>query len=421
MILITLFLSFQAAHAAVSFDEALRAAMTKHELVAQSRERVVQAEEKYSMAKSGPQPNIAFNATHLIQPKLENPLFREFSPERQTTTNLTLMQPLFRGFREFAALRQTRNFLDATKAEQMQMLADLYEMVATAYVQILAGEQDQRNLSDQLQISSDRVKNLQARAKRGESARNEPLSAQSQQAAVDAAFQLGISQLRSARESFVYLTGLPLDSVLEERDATKEPTVKALDFYLSRLETRPDIVAAREKVEAASEGVSIAKGAHWPSADLLGNYYFQRPEGFAEELEWDITFKLTFPIYEGGLRLAETRAAASVHRDAELELARLRRSASAQIRATHESLTLRVRHLDALKRSSELSRQNSQMLERDFRRGLTRNLEVQQALTDYGNARRGYDQARYAARLDLIKLEKAANILPAIVTEQAGK
>ncbi|MGE3680970.1 MAG: TolC family protein [Bdellovibrionales bacterium] len=401
-----------------TLEDALRSALKKNETVKQAHEKVVQAEELLDQAKSGPRPTLSFNATHMIQDVPRNPLSREFSPEEQTTSNLNLKQPLFRGLREFAALRQRHDLLEAERANEEGSLARLYEDVATTYFEVLAHQQDLRNLDDQRELYADRVKNLQARARRGESARNEPLSAQSAEAVVEAEIAVIQTKLRTAREHLALLTGLsPTTELADDKSEDEHLTdVDSLEKYLARISERPDMVAARKNAEAAEETVTIAKRAHWPSLDLIGNYYFQRP-GFMDEIDWDVQFKLTFPIYEGGLRVSETQQAASVHRERELGVARVRRTAEAEIKSLHENLSIRVRHLKALERATDLSRRNSQLLERDFRRGLARNIDVQAALAEYGVARRNYDQARYAARLDWVRLQRAAHRLPPAFSE----
>lgn len=397
-----------------TLEEAFQSALQKNEVVGQSRERVVQAEELVEQAESAPYPTLSFHASHLIQPQPKDPIAREFFPENQTTANFTLIQPLFRGFREFAALRARRNLLNSERQERLSTLNQLYERVATTFLDVLALEKDLENLKDQSEIYAARVKELVARGRRGESAPNEALTAQSTEATVLAEISMVTARLRTARESLHFLTNLPADAKLKDKE-TNISALKPLEDYLSRVDKRPDVIGAKEKVEAADEEVSIARGAHWPTADVVGNYYLIRPEGFMNQLDWDVKFQLTFPLFEGGLRQAQTREQSSKWRSAQLEYSKLRRQAETQIRALHDDLKMRENQLEALKRSAELSKRNYQALQRDYRRGLTRNIDVQLALTEFGITRRAYDQARFAARLDRIRLESAAAIFPAIL------
>lgn len=411
-------LGFSSLCQAVTLEEALQSALQKNESVGVDHESTVQVEEQVKQAKGSILPNIALNATHLTQPKPRDPAAAQFFPAEQTTVNFTLKQPLFRGFREFAAVRQRNNMLNARKQNEFLTKIQLYESVATSYLQVLALEQDLKNLKDQVDLNTERVKELQGRTRRGESRVSEGLTAQSAAAVLESDVQLVQSQLRSARENFAFITGLPADSTLV--DTSQEPTiiVKPVEEYLNRIEERPDIKVAKENFEAADEEVSIAKGGHWPTLDFLGNYYVKRPEGYLADMRWDAQFMFSLPLFEGGVSQSLVREAASKRGQSELLLQKLRRQMISEIRSLHENLRMRADQLKALKNASEISQRNYQVLQRDFRRGLSPNTDVQLALTDYRISRRSYDQARYAAQLDKIRLETAAAYVPQILEKE---
>ncbi|MBX3020089.1 MAG: TolC family protein [Bdellovibrionales bacterium] len=417
MISLLLSLSLSSA-SALTLNEAFQSALQKNELVGQSREDVKQAEELLTQATSAIFPTLKFATIYQVQELPTNPLAREFTPESQTTTYLTLTQPLFRGLREFAGRRQRRYNLSSEEQRRLNVLTELYRSVATSYLEVLAKEQDLKNLKEQKVLYAQRVKELLQRTRTGQSQQTEALTAQSQEASVDADIVVLEDALKTARENFAFVTGQPANASLEEEAKDGEaPRLKGLDDYLARVNDRPDIRGAEDRVRAAQAEVSIARGAHWPTADLTGNYYLARP-GFLSEINWDVQLKLELPIFEGGLRTSETRAAVSRLREAELELARLKRAASAEIRTLHQSLNLRVAQLAARRRASDLAEKNYQVLQREYRRGLTRNIEVQLGLTEFQQSRRTYDQARYQARLDLIRLDLASSFLPAAIRKE---
>ena len=412
--------SFKFAYA-LTLDEAFEAALQKNEGVKQANEHLIQSQEQLAQAKGSVYPDLSFNATYMLQPEPTDPVARQFFQEEQTTANFTLRQPLFRGFREFAGIRQRKNVLSAEKQNRIISLLKIYETVAISYLDVLALEQDLRNLAEQKKIYGERIKDLLGRTRRGESSSTEALTAQSTEAALDAEIKIVESKLSSARENFKYLTTLPNDSALADANVDKKSdtfALKPLDEYLSKIEQRPDVTSARERVEAAEEEVKIARGGHWPSLDLLGNYYVHRSEGYLSDMKWDVQLKFTLPLYEGGIVQSQTREASSKNRESELELNRLRRQAEADIRSLYEGLKNRTDQLAALQKSSELSEKTYQVLQRDFRRGLSRSIDVQLALTEFRIARRGYDQARFAAQLDWIRLQLASAQFPASLAKE---
>lgn len=402
---------------AISLDQAVESALKKNESVDQSLYQLRQAEEIVRQTKGAILPSLTLNGTHLIQPKVSDPVAAQFFPETQTTANLTLTQPIFRGLREFAALRRQKNLLSAQEQTHLTQMTDLYQKVAESYMQVLSLEQDLRNLEAQSKIYQVRIRDLQGRARRGESSTTETLTAQSTAAALDAELQIQNAKLRSARENFALLTGLPKETPLDEIDELDSMTPpKPLETYLARVDERPDVKNLKERSEAANEDVSIAKGAHWPTADFTGNYYLVRPDGYTKDMKWDVQFKVTLPLYEGGLRQSQVREANLKLGENNMALNQLRRQSEAEIRSLHEAVRIRSEQLKALKLASDLSEKNYQVLLRDSRRGLIRSIDVQLGLTEYRATRRAYDQARYEARLERVRLDIAAAFIPTILT-----
>ncbi len=421
VILLALFVSHFAAKNvfAVNLDQAVQSAVEKNESIAQSWSQLQQSEEYVRQIRGNIFPTVTLEGSYLRQPKLSDPIAANFFPEEQTTTNVKLKQPLFRGLREFNALERQKFLTSAEKQNYLLKTMDVYQQVTASYLEILSLQQDVRNIESQQKIYKDRVRDLLSRARRGESSSTEALTAQSTAAALDADFQIQSSKLRSARETFAVLTGLDSNSELTDfpENETSEP-LKPLSDYLARIEERPDLRISKSSAAAARETVSIAKGAHWPTVDFEGNYYLSRPKGFSEDLDWDVQVKATLPLFEGGSTQSQVRLASLQSGEKDLVVNQTRRKAEAEVKTLHDSLSMRVNQLKALKLASDLAEKNYQTLLRDSHRGLSRSLDVQLGLTEYRNSKRNYDQARYQARLDRIRLELAAGQIPTVINKE---
>jgi len=402
---------FRLEAAPISLEEAFKSSLAKHETVLQGREQLEQAEDRVAQLKGGIFPNVAFNVFHQIQPEPADPVAKSFSPGQQTTVNFAVSQPLFRGLREFAGLSQLKHLREAQEATQDQLITSLYQQVAGSYLQILSYDQDLKNLREQLEIYQKRAADLQGRAQRGESNQTDVISAQATYASLSAEVRLTEGQYEVARENFAFLTGLPRDSALTDPQISVGATLPPIEKYLGQIEKRPDVHAARERLEAGQKAVSVAWGAHLPTLDAVGNYYLKRP-GFLSDLKWDIGLRLTVPLFEGLATQAKVSEAISRRKEAELELARVRRMAQQEIRSLYERVKARLDHLTNLKKSAELSAKNSVLMQRDYRRGLNRNIDVQLALTEGRVAQRGFDQAYYSAQLEILQLQASAALGP---------
>lgn len=405
---------------AVNFQTVFQQALQKSEKVAQSHEGISQAEEKIRQTRGAVLPNLTFNGSHVRQQLPSDPFARQFSPEYQTGARLTLTQPIFRGMSEYAAYRQSKNNLNSQKHIDAMTRVQLYQDVATNYFNILSLEADIRNMREQTALYGQQVKDLQNRTRRGESNVTEALTAQSALASLEAEIQLVTGQLAAARELFSFFTGLDPQSELDDvsKNGNQIATMlKDVNSYVNRVEERPDVQSAKELVKAAEEQVRVERGGHLPQLDAVGNYHLRRPVVFLEDIKWDVELRLTFPLFEGGARQARVREAASKKHVQDLELARLRRGAVQQIRSLYQSLQVRMQQVQSLEKTVSIAEKNYQVLQREFRNGLVRSVDAQVALNQFRIARRTYDQARYAAQIDLASLEAAAFLVPVEVVQ----
>ncbi len=146
----------------------------------------------------------------------------------------------------------------------------------------------------------------------------ESLVASSEEQAIDAA-----KQLRSAQIALAVLLGKGPDRAREiSRPALLQPAAVALPSVLPAelLGRRPDLVAARWRVEAAGKSIDASKTRFYPNLNLtaaagtqalLGDAIFGAPSRF-----FNIAPTLSLPIFDGGRLRADLDA-----RDADYDLA----------------------------------------------------------------------------------------------------
>jgi outer membrane protein len=388
----------------LDLDQSFQAAVRLSETVSDQSQQILQADERISQTRGNLFPTVSGSASYLIQQAPSDPVAQSFFPTSQPNIKVSASQPLFRGLREFAALRQANRLAEAQGHNKGMVLMQLYNDVAQNFFMLLGYDQEMTNLKTQLKLYQDRIDELKLRTRTGQSSASDALTAEASQAVVQAQLKQINRDYKATWEVFSFLTGFSSDIQLTYKlDISKED--RPLDFYTKRLDERPDIKAAIEKVEAAEEGVSIAKGAHLPSADLLGNYYFLRPSGVFSEIRWDLQATLTIPIFSGGIIQSQVHQATSQRIQADLALSRVRRVAEQEVKTLFENYHSDLEQLTALERSMELNEKNYHILKRDYSRGLTRNLDVLQALTQFQESKRALDRTRWSAQATWTRLQ----------------
>jgi outer membrane protein TolC len=389
---------------AFTLADCYQAALRQSEVLAEQQELITQAEERYQQAFGAVLPNLGAEASLLGQGESG---LHGHDPDldvksSQHYARLSLSQPLFRGFRELAAIHQAGDLISAQREARAWASLQLFSDVSQAYFTVLSYEQDLVHIDAQLGLYAQRIRDLQARVAIGRSRTSEVLSFQAAQAILKAQAQEVRGQLGTVREVLSFLTGVPPDLVLSAPGAP--PQARPLEDYLAACERRPDILAAVRQVEAARRGVAIASGEHWPSLDLNGNFYVDRPAPL-ESLDWDAELMLTLPLFSGGTIVARTREAESQVRAAEQVLGRLRRLAAQTIRARYAVLTSNQARLVALEEAAEISEKNYRAVLRDYNLGLETNLDVIQSLVSSQDTLRTLDQVRFQIGDNIEQLE----------------
>ncbi|MEJ2107103.1 MAG: TolC family protein [Acidiferrobacteraceae bacterium] len=386
------------------------AALKRSETVAIQGELVRQAQEKIRQAKAAVRPTIKGFAGYTWQqaPNVASSLPGALG--YQPVSGLNLSQPLFSGFREFAALRQTKDLVGAQRDDYRNARRLLFNDVVQNFYTVLSLEQDLANLQEEIHQNELRAKDLRARVRIGRSRSSELLTVQTAISTLRAEVQQLRGQLRVARETFAFLSGMDANTPLQDSESLPG-AVDGLDAYLAATESRADIQAAHQRLKAAQENVKVARGAYLPTLDLNGNYYTQRA-GYLKDVTWDVQLTLSIPIYSGGGLRSATRDAISQRTQAELSLSQARRSAQQEIRSLHDSAGFDLQQLQALKTATEAARRNYDAQKKDYRLGLVTNLDVLQALTSYQENQRALDRARFTAKIDWMKLQAASDRLP---------
>jgi outer membrane protein len=390
----------------LTLEEYFAAAMERSEVVATQSELIRQTEERYNQANAALRPTVSGVATYKRQdPVPAGASSTANNPNRDSQVRLNATQPLFRGFREFAALRQSKALLDAQNEDYLQARIQLFKDVTQNFYTTLSIEKDLINLEAEIKLNRERETEINSRVRIGRSRPSEVLTVQSTIGTLRAQMEQLRGQLGVEREVFAFLSGLNSNTALSDTEIIPINLAPQI-AYLSRVPLRPDVKASQRRVTAAQENMSVAKGAKLPTVDLTANRYLDR-SGNLRDSTWDVAVELNVPLYTGGLLQSQLREAISQQTQAELAVSQVTRQAEQEIRAFYQSVVYDSAQLDALEKATVAARKNYEAQQRDYRFGLVTNLEVLQALTSFQENQRALDRARYTAKLNFLKLEAA--------------
>jgi len=407
------FVCVSQAQEALTLDAYFSAALQRSETTAIQLQQIQQAEEVYRQADAALLPTISGAVSYTWQDPLpagspQNPS----NLSQQHVSRITASQPLFRGMREYAALRQTRDLLSATRQDYRQARVSLYKDVLQNFYTILALQSDLKNYQEEIRLNREREKDIRARVRIGRSRDSELLNEQSSISTLLATVEQLRGQLHVARQAFAFLSGLDAQTALQDSLSLPEQ-LEPLSAYLAGIQDRPDIHAAQQRLVAASEGIAIARGEHYPSLDLNANYYLDRP-GYLADSKWDVQLLLTVPLYAGGSIQSKVREAGAQRNQAELTQSQVLRQADQDVRAYYQSVESNLSQLQALSTATKMSRQSYAAQLRDYKLGLVTNLDVLTSLTTYQQNQRSLDRTRLTAKSNYLLLLVAAARAPSL-------
>ncbi len=412
--------------ASFTLKDSYEAAIEKTESVKAQQSRVEQAQARDTQAHSAVIPHFYLNGAYgradgnassttttgsSTGGAAGSPSFSLGNSSESYTVRLNAVQPLFHGFREFAGIEASNADVASNKYLTEAARLSLYDLVAQAFYSVLAAEKDLANLQAQLTLTTDRIKELTARTRVGRSRQTELLAAESQRAALRAQIMIADGALAQAREQFAFATGLPADSLLQDNAAPVPQQLATLTEFTNNLNDRPDLRSFLEQEKFADAQVKVAKSNYWPSLDFNGNYYFRRT-GAAEGSKWDASLSLTIPLFEGFVTEGQVREAAAHLYERKLLTLQADRTALRDVDAAYKFAQSGIEQIRLLKEALDLAEKTYREENRDYRFGLSTNLDVLTALNALQDTRRTFDRTYYQTQIALINLQVAQGKMP---------
>lgn len=394
-----------------TLGECYRLALAQSESVGLSEEDIRQGEAQYLQLRSGILPAVGFRATEKIQDVSGVPsgandtVSHQFRPEAA----LYVRQPLFAGFREFAAMKGQKSEILARQEAVHRAKILLYEDIAGLFFMVADRDREIKNLQNLIRYSQDRIEELKKRVAIGRSRESEILSTQSQNAALESRLEVARGFRMASLSVLNTFVGAHLSGIVDDRPEAVLPA--PLETYLQRLGQRPDVRAAEERQRSFGHFSAAARRGYSPTLDVAGNYYLKRV-GSNKPVDWDVLFTLDAPFYTGGNTRSVVEQAESDERAAGLQMSQTYRQAEGEVRERYQNLLSLLAQVTKLQRSAELAERNYTVQQNEYRLGLVNNLDVLAALNTWQESQLALDTARLAAKNVSLRLDLAVARTP---------
>lgn len=217
---------------------------------------------------------------------------------------------------------------------------------------------------------------------------------------------------RAAVRELQRLIGLPLDQEVHLSDHLLELEANFLSLDQALANSSKDRIEARVaglQVELAQAEVHAAEAGGDPTLTLYADAGDSGETPFTNgEFTRSFGIALSFPIFDGGLSEAETEAAQSRQKQAEIQQSDTLTEIDKQVRDAFDLMGSARERLAATSQARELAQKELVMTEHRFEAGVTTNLEVTQAQTSLTLAEANYLNALAAYNVALVQVAASA-------------
>jgi outer membrane protein len=352
-----------------------------------------------------------------------------FSGKVDTTIHqysIDLKQSLFR-WENWEALKRADSQVAQAEADYQAAQQDLMERVAQRYFDVLGAQDDLEAQQVALISVTRQLDQAEARYQIGLIAITDVEEARASHDSTAAAVIASKRALASTLELLREIIGDPFDFLarpIEPFEMANPDPISEDRWVEMALQQNLSLVSSRLAADIARENVSIQRGGHYPSLDLVGSagkltnngvdvFDDGSPAGGTtlDQRQRSIGIQLTFPIYSGGLVSSQVRQATYQHRAAKERLERVARQTEHDARDAYLGVLSEISRVKALHRAVESNLTALRATESGYEAGTRTAVDVLQSRQQWVQAQTDYAHSRYDYMLNVIKLQQAAGTL----------
>src|SRR5277367_3473332 len=352
-----------------------------------------------------------------------------FNGKVDTTTHrytVDLKQNLF-SWGNWEALKRADSQVAQAEADYQAAQQDLMERVAQRYFDVLGAQDDLEAQQVALTSVSRQLEQAEARYKIGLIAVTDVEEARASHDSTAAAVIAAKRALSSTQELLREIIGDPFETLarpIEPFELANPDPINEDRWVEMALRQNLSLVSSRLAADIARENVSVARGGHAPSLDLVGSagklntngvdtFNDGTPAGGTtlDQNQRSIGLQITFPIYSGGMVSSQVRQAVYQHRAAKERVERVARQTEHDARDAYLGVLSEISHVKALHRALESNATALDATESGYEAGTRTAVEVLESRRQWIQARTDYARSRYDYMVNVIKLQQAAGML----------
>ena len=270
------------------------------------------------------------------------------APGRQATANINLGVPLYQGGAVKNGIRAAENRVEAGRADLRGTESAIFTQVVSAYMNVILNEALVSLSANNVEVLAINLEATSDRFEIGDLTRTDVAQSESRLALARGDLRSARANLVSAREDYIALIGEAPTNLQPPPPLPGLPGSpdEAVDVAL---DNNPDLIAARERAEAAGFDIEVAGAGRLPRLEVVGGPGYTNYLGSLgtvpgagtvadqDSLAIQAGLRFTLPFFQGGRVAAQQRQATAQAQAALEQVIATERDIIAQVRAAYSS------------------------------------------------------------------------------------
>lgn len=290
-------------------------------------------------------PSASGNATYSEVLREAVPDLTDSSADRSLSAGLTLSVPVYAGGAVRNSVNAAKVRVKAGQADLRATESAIFSQTVSAYMDVILNEAIVGLSANNVQVLSVNLEATRDRFEIGDLTRTDVAQSESRLALAQGDLRSARANLANARERYIQLVGSPPVELQAPPPLPGLPA-DAEQAVSVALESNPDLIAARERAEAADYDINVAGAGRLPRVEVFANGNYNNSFGTApgslvfpnEYSSATAGVRATIPLFQGGLPAAQERQAQARFSAALEQEIGAERDVIAQVRAAWSSL-----------------------------------------------------------------------------------
>jgi TolC family type I secretion outer membrane protein len=238
-----------------------------------------------------------------------------YSHSKLSSLDLTATQPVYRGGRTEAQVRQAINIVEATRAQTLAVETTVFQAVAQAYLDVVRDQDLLAVNRNNEYVLGQEFESTRIRVEVGELTGTDLAQAQSSLEQASAQRVAAAGNLEISRANYTRAVGHPPGRLTLPRERPALPATREEARSLAA-RANPNVISAGFTELAARDNIDVVRGQLLPQISATGDLNRANSAGTSSGAITSgttstatITATMTMPIYEGGAIYSQTRQA----------------------------------------------------------------------------------------------------------------